>query len=382
MIGFPPIFRGLLGPLIVVFLLDCAVCAGQDAAPSSHFGFDDHFEGDILINEVRVPKDGEAMYTYYETLGWSGKAGGYAGIQAHPEGHNYIFSIWDHKSHQAPIKAVYHGPGTKTEDFGGEGTGLKAWNFELDWDKGVWYSLISRCWPVGDHTCYAFWARSGKTEEWTHLITMDVAAENAFFQGGTGAFIEDWLETGENPRTIHLRKGWKRKLDGQWHAFGSGRYSVNSWDLEKGKRSYNHRTHWNGGVDKDTTGTFYFMTSGGRRTKPTSENPSKHSIGRKEKTPDYKSIQIKSVKGKAGNDRTVKVSWKLAPLTLPQFSYTIAVYDNASGSGEPLDQITVIDPQARTGELTVPKAKPNTRLFVRLACRDILDNQEEIRINL
>ena len=36
------------------------------------------------------------MFTYYETLGWAGKAAGYAGIQAHPRGHNYIFSIWGH----------------------------------------------------------------------------------------------------------------------------------------------------------------------------------------------------------------------------------------------------------------------------------------------
>ena len=41
-----------------------AVEAGQNAAPSSHFVFDDNFDGDILINEVRVPKEGVAMYTY------------------------------------------------------------------------------------------------------------------------------------------------------------------------------------------------------------------------------------------------------------------------------------------------------------------------------
>ena len=86
--------------------------AGQNAAPSSHLVFDDNFPGDILINEVRVPKAGEAMYTYYETLGWRGRAAGYAGIQAHPKAHNYIFSIWDHKGHTAPIRAVHRGPGT------------------------------------------------------------------------------------------------------------------------------------------------------------------------------------------------------------------------------------------------------------------------------
>ena len=114
--------------------------------------FDDRFEGDILIQEVRVPKTGEAMYTYYETLGWRGLGAGYAGIQAHPKAHNYIFSIWDHKNHTAPIRAVYHGAGTKTEGFGGEGTGLKSWNFELGWDTDVWYTLVLRSWEVKNHT--------------------------------------------------------------------------------------------------------------------------------------------------------------------------------------------------------------------------------------
>ena len=64
---------------------------------------------------------------------------------------------------------------------------------------------------------------------------MDVAAKEAFFEGGTDAFIEDWLETGKNARTSHLRGGWKRRLNGQWHAFGRAQYSVNYWDLDPGK---------------------------------------------------------------------------------------------------------------------------------------------------
>ena len=90
---------------VLIVFMAVNLQAGQNAAPSSHLVFDDNFPGDILINEVRVPKAGEAMYTYYETLGWRGRAAGYAGIQAHPKAHNYIFSIWDHKAHTAPIRA-------------------------------------------------------------------------------------------------------------------------------------------------------------------------------------------------------------------------------------------------------------------------------------
>ena len=80
--------------LLISTLYIAGTLSAQNSAPSSHMVFDDHFEGDILIQEVRVPKSGEAMYTYYETLGWRGMGAGYAGIQAHPKAHNYIFSIY------------------------------------------------------------------------------------------------------------------------------------------------------------------------------------------------------------------------------------------------------------------------------------------------
>ena len=75
---------------VLIIFLTVNLQAGQNAAPSSHLVFDDNFPGDIIINEVRVPKAGEATYTYYETLGWRGRAAGYAGIQAHPKAHHVL----------------------------------------------------------------------------------------------------------------------------------------------------------------------------------------------------------------------------------------------------------------------------------------------------
>ena len=380
--------RSIMKPslLIVAALVSSlplgASLGGEGAAPSSHFVFDDQFPGDILIHQVRVPKDGEAMCTYYETLGWQGKAGGYAGIQSHPRDHNFIFSIWDHPDHAGPIEAVYRGPGTETEKFGGEGTGLKSWNFELGWDTGVWYTLVSRCWAVaGDHTQYGFWARSGKTEEWTHLVTMDVAAKEAYFEGGTDAFLEDWLETGKEVRTTNLRGGWKRKLDGKWHPFGGGRYSVNAWDLEPGKRSFEFKTAWNGGVAQDETGKYYFMTAGGKKTKPTTENPSQHAIRRAEKAPEYPPIRIESAKAKQDAPGRYLVTWEVDPKTLPPFSHTIVAFTDPFGKGKPLVEVTTIEPHAREAELTLPDAIAGTRVYLRLRCRDILDNEVEFDLS-
>lgn len=370
-----------------ISLLVGAVClfvfpvfaTGQNAAPSSHMVYNDaSFAGDILINEVRVPKNGEATYTYYEALGWSGKGAGYAGIQAHPKAHNYIFSIWDHKAHSAPIKAVYRGPGTLTENFGGEGTGLKSWNFELGWDTDVWYTLVARCWPVGDHTYYGYWVRSDKTGEWTHMVTMDVAAKDALLVGGNDSFIEDWLDTGKNVRTSHVRNGWKRNPNGKWHAFTTAKYSVNSWDLVEGKRSFNFKTNWNGGVAKDKTGSYYFMTTGGRTTKAATTNPASLSIKRSEKQPNYASIKLQSGKWRAAGDGKYLATWKIDSTTLPQFSYTITVYDNTEGQPKRLVQQHTIEPHARTVELNLAKDLDPKNLRWRLQCHDILGNESAV----
>ena len=354
--------------------------AGQDSAPSSHMVFDDNFAGDILINEVRVPKNGEATYTYYEALGWRGKGAGYAGIQAHPKAHLYLFSIWDHRDHSAPIKAVYRGAGTETVGFGGEGTGLKSWNFKLGWSTDVWYTLVARCWPVGDHTYFGFWSRAEDTKRWTHLVTMDVAVKTSF-QGRTDAFIEDWLRTGAKSRTSHLRGGWKRKTDGTWFPFGGARYSVNSWDLQPGKRSYNHRTHWNGGVQRDKTGAYYFMTSGGEKTKPTTANPSQHAIPRADKQPDYTVVKIDHAKVESQQAGRLLVSWQVAPTTTPPFAHHIRIFDNPAGRGKPVLTLSDTVPHARQATVDASAlGERAAKYYLHLQCVDVLDRKSEVKV--
>jgi len=366
--------------ILVAVVSTCAPSThAQNSAPSSHFVFDDNFAGDIIINEVRVPDAGEATYTYYEALGWRGKGAGYAGIQAHPKSHLFIFSIWDHKQHTAPIKAVYRGPGTKTVGFGGEGTGLKSWNFDLGWNTNTWYTLVARNWPVGDHTYYGFWTRAGDTKKWTHLVTMDVAAK-ALFQGGTDSFIEDWSNTGAKARTMHLRNGWKRKANGEWFPFGAGRYSVNAWDLVEGKRSYNFRNNWNGGVKRDGQEAYYFMQSGGADTQPTATNPAKFAIERAQTEPAFERLKIRDVKVLLNAAKTATVAWKAEDTTAPMFAYEVSVYDNENGQGKPLATVSAITPHARSATVDVSSLHVTDGLYVRLQCSDILGRQSSAKM--
>ncbi len=361
---------GLAAYLVACGVSEVASLNAQDSAPSSHLVFDDQFPGNMIINQVRVPQDGKARFTYYEALGWRGTAAGYAGIQDHPRGPNFIFSIWDHPEHKAPIRAVYHGAGTKTEGFGGEGTGLKSWNFELGWETDAWYTLVSRCWPVGDHTYFGFWAHSEKTRQWTHLVTFDVAVPHAKFEGGTDAFIEDWLNTGKQARTTQLRGGWKRRMDGTWYPFQAARYSVNAWDLEQGKRSYNFRTNWDGGIAGDPK-AFYYMISGGKETKPTSENPSVHRLPREEKEPDVPVAEIQKLEFRRNDGGAWEIAWEMNPSKAPPFSFEIELIEGKDESREPFRTILVSEAHARAAEIEL-KELPVT---VRLRCRDLFDRE-------
>ncbi len=283
--------------------------------------------------------------------------------------------MWDHQGHTAPIRAVYHGAGTNTDRFGGEGTGLKSWNFELGWDTDVWYTLVLRNWDVKNHTQYGFWVRSSKTGVWTHMVTMDIASPKAYFKGGTDAFIEDWLNTGKNPRTTHLRNGWKRRLDGSWYAFGQGRYSVNYWDLEQGKRSFNYKTNWNGGVGRDATGLFYFMTAGGNQTRATAKNPSTHVIKRTLERPTYTPVALNSVTVKATQKGAVDVNWTVDPKTLPPFAVDVKIYDNQGGVGDPIGIATSVVPHARSIDVAITAGQTARNLYVHFTCEDILGNR-------
>lgn len=360
------------------FVLLCFACMrpnsfGQDSAPSSHLYFSSSGgAADILINEVRVSS--KALYTYYETLGWSGAAGGYAGLQEHPSGRNFIFSIWDNPAQRGPIRPVFTGHGTTTENFGGEGTGLKSWSFKLPWETGTWYAFASRAWPVGQNTHCGLWVRDGASGKWRQLITMDVAAPNAWFQGSLDAFIEDWSATGSTRRESHLRKPWRRKVSGTWEPLVKANYSVNLNDLATGGRSYNFRRNWDGGKRTDAGGEFFYMVSGGSATSPTTTNPATLAIPRTEVRPAYAPFAFKSIAARTIGTGLVEVAWEADSLGAPQFRYVLEVFDNAGFTGQP---VTALE-KARSdqGKDTVALAGKGTGpLHGRLTVVDLFDTR-------
>ena len=81
--------------LTILFFIISFNGFSQDRAPSLWLKYQDNFQGDILINTIRVQSP-SPLYTYYCTLAWNAgeEGGGYCGIQEHPDGRNFIFSLW------------------------------------------------------------------------------------------------------------------------------------------------------------------------------------------------------------------------------------------------------------------------------------------------
>lgn len=382
---------------VIVAIVSLMTISAQNAAVSSHFNMGSSVAGDIQISEVRVPSAGVTPRTYYETLGFWGNKGnatgnGYGGIQEsddHRGNKVHIFSIWhalDNPNDTANFPyAVHLDYGMKAEYFGGEGVGLKTWcltddpRHPLYWQPDVWYTHVIRTWNVDHHTYYGFFVRDGVNEVWRHLSTVGVREDNILIKGQNDAFIEDWWDSGQHRREIHLRNNWRRDRYGEWHAAESGNYSVNYWDLDPGKRSYNYRTNWDGGVKSDESGEFFYMISGGRETAPTAPLNYPGALratfslsSAKESKPNYKPGTISDIRYRKLDNNQIEVTWSHDSTTLPQFAYTLSLNDETGA----VSQSSETEPQKRRDTLDITGIDITTGKFsISLESVDILDNK-------
>jgi hypothetical protein len=283
----------------------------QNRAPSLWLRPKESNNGDIIMNDVMVPKAGSTLYTYYSVLNWNAGAdgGGYCGIQNHPDGRNIIFSIWD-PSNKQKIVATTVSNGTKVENFGGEGTGLKSWNFTLSWKDDEWYTLVSRRWDSNGHTLFGFWIHYQTNNIWYHLVTMDFPMANIIFKPSNGAFIEDWMGNGQNMRKSFNKNGYKRTTAGKWVPFTTVNFSAN---LEAAT------SNWNKNYDAGVSNNAFYMQSGGSATTPSTGSTNTFSIT----LPAEPAKPVIDFNITAATPQ--KVSWTVPASSTPQFKYTIKI---------------------------------------------------------
>ncbi|CAI8864927.1 DUF3472 domain-containing protein [Chryseobacterium sp. IT-36CA2] len=348
-------------------------CFSQNRAPSCWLKYHDSFQGDILVNTIRVDIP-SPLYTYYCALQWNAgqEGGGYCGIQDHPNGHNFIYSIWNSPSTNQPITAAYVASGTNTEAFGGEGTGLKSWNFNLGWNTQQWYSFVSRAWNSNGHTMFGYWIYKHTEGQWFHLVTMDYPVPNVKFNGGTGSFIEDWLGNGSNARTVGHKYGWKRNTNLSWSSFSQATFERVSPD----PGAANYINKYNGGIE---TNTHYFMKTGGTTTPVNNVSGAILNLNSNDAAPN-----LYFQKGEVSNlslvntGPNINFTWTTNITKVPQFSYHIEVYNNPAFTGTPIMQMSENIPHKRNHTLNINSLPNNSIYYVKFYITDIFGNQSSI----
>ncbi|XP_076441192.1 uncharacterized protein LOC143280437 isoform X2 [Babylonia areolata] len=294
-------------------------------APSLWLTYTYEKPGDILMQDVLVPSSGLAKCTYYCCLNWniSREGGGYCGIQDHPEGRAFIFSIWDPQQvKDIPITAVTKGLGTWTERFGGEGTGLKSMNFELGWKEGQWYTLVVRRWDAsgGQATRFGCWVHDQQEDTWTHLITMEYPVPRVYFEGVTASFLEDWGFTSE-----HYRGGFKRQVDKTWTPFSKAEFKVNMYDVSNGTATTNFEAKKCSDPTEGVCIAAGGTVQGDQDTCCVFEDPAQDC------RPPKKPVKLKKVETKDG-----VLNWVVEKGSTPQFGFRVKLADQelCCGQGE------------------------------------------------
>lgn len=356
--------------LFISLLFLCYNSISQNRAPSVYLDYNkDVYQGDIIINTLRVISP-VPLYTYYNAMvfgGSNGDGGGYCGMQSSPQGKNYIFSLWDPNTTNKEITADYIGDGTTVKKFGGEGTGLQSFNYKISWKPNEWYSFVTRIWNINEKSYYGFWIFDHKNETWYHIVTMNYPVKNLNFSSRTCAFIEDWMGNGSEIREIHRKNGWKRKINSEWFPFTEGTISRVYPDAG----CSNYINNYDGGVIDD----YFFIKSGGTiSANNTSGTTIK--ISNNNSKPKFISCEINNLTSTIKND-SIELQWHVNSSKLPQYSYTIELYDNPNFVGEPFFYYKKIKPQEKKCKIKINK----NNFYIKMYINDILDNKSNILTN-
>lgn len=349
--------------------------SAQNRAPSVYLDYKDFYEGDIIINTLRVASP-SPLYTYYNAMCFGGgvDGGGYCGMQNSPQGPNFIYSLWDPTTVHEAIRAEYIGEETNIANFGGEGTGLRSLNYKVGWLPNQWYTFVTRVWNLNDHSYYGFWVFDQTNNSWHHLVTMNYPVKNLKFTSRTSAFIEDWMGNGSSVREIHRKEGWRRKLNSQWFALNQATIARISPD----DGCANFIENYDGGVINNE---YFFIKSGGSNTHPvTNISGTTINVSNNNTSPNFKSGEITNLTFKRNID-SLEINWAVNNSKSPQFSYTVELYNNSSFNGTPITSYSEIKPQARQAKIKISNLLSGT-FYLKMFINDIFDTRSNVLTNV
>lgn len=145
--------------------------------------------------------DQDALNTYFNVHSWYsasnrkyegiGLGSGYTGFQNVNGGHLVLFSMWETDGLVPEVK--YCIPGSRSEQFYGEGTGRKIY-IPYDWKTGAWYTVRVRAQTEGQETYYSLYiAEKGKDEQMLAVIGFPKAG---LVMPHNLSFLEDFTYNG------------------------------------------------------------------------------------------------------------------------------------------------------------------------------------------
>ena len=301
------------------------MASNGNSAPSVGLFYNDTNDtGDIITNDIYVPKSGLTETTYYCALQFNAnKGGGYCGIQNSSKGRAFIFSIWDPiKNIGEPITTPHLHPGTTAERFDpGLGLGLKTMNFTLGWEPDTWMTFCLRRWDRkrNAHTRFGLWIQkhSGSGKGWYHLATLDFPLPNVYFNRRTVSSISDWGGHGNQIRQAHFRQCFKRLAPNEWKSLDMVKVKRNSPDPDAANFINKYKA--------TSTNEYFHVLSGGTDTPDNRFNGLFEVLQvNQNPIPNMRFEITKSVYESV----TKTVKWEIDSLSSPQFSYTIKIEGN------------------------------------------------------
>lgn len=184
-----------------------------------------------FYNEIKVPKDGEVMHSYYMAAGFGE---GYFGMQFNsPTERRVLFSVWSPFDTQDPklipeedkIKLLARGEGVHIGEFGNEGSGGQSY-LKYNWKAGETYPFLMRIRPDGNgNTVYTAYFFATEENQW-RLIASFMRPKTDTWYKHAHSFLENFSpEQGYLSRKVLFANQWALGKDGTWRRVTEARFT-------------------------------------------------------------------------------------------------------------------------------------------------------------
>lgn len=184
-----------------------------------------------FYNEIRVPKEGEVMHSYYMACGFGE---GYFGMQFNsPTERRVLFSVWSPFETQDPklipeedrIQLLRRGKEVHIGEFGNEGSGGQSY-LKYNWKADETYKFLMRIRPDGkgntSYTAYFFATEEG---QW-RLVASFLRPKTDTWYTRAHSFLENFSpEQGYLSRQVAFTNQWALGTDGVWRRASEGMFT-------------------------------------------------------------------------------------------------------------------------------------------------------------